>query len=70
MQDEKEKPGREEGDPIHINPAHKGLFTAKANKAKMSVQEFANHVMANKGKYSEQTVQQANFARNASKFSH
>jgi hypothetical protein len=54
---------------ININPANKGKFTAKANKAGMGVQSFASKVMgAPEGKYSPSTRRQANFARNASKW--
>lgn len=53
---------------IHINPANKGKFTASASKAGMGVQEFASHVLANKGKYSPTQVKRANFARNANKW--
>lgn len=55
-------------DGIHINPANKGKFTASASKAGMGVQEFASHVLANKGKYSATQVKRANFARNANKW--
>jgi hypothetical protein len=55
-------------DGIHINPANKGKFTASASKAGMSVSEFANHVMKNKGNYSATQVKRANFARNAAKW--
>jgi len=58
------------GGGIHIKKSHKGLFTAKAKAAGMSVQAFARHVLANKEKYSAATVKQANFARNASKWKH
>jgi hypothetical protein len=50
---------------IHINPANKGKFTASANRAGMSVQEFASKVLANKEDYSSTQVKRANFARNA-----
>lgn len=36
----------------------------------MGVQEFANHVLANKDKYSPTLVKRANFARNSKKFKH
>ena len=55
---------------IHIKESHKGLFTAKASKHGMGVQEFASHVLANKDSYSPSTVKQANFARNAKSFKH
>jgi len=55
---------------IYINPANKGKFTAKANRAGMGVQEFAGKVLgAPEGRYSASTRKQANFARNASKWS-
>lgn len=53
---------------IHINPANKGKFTASAQRAGMGVQEFAQHVMANKEDYSPTQVKRANFARNAAKW--
>lgn len=56
--------------PIHINPAHKGQFTAKANAAGKSVQGYANQVLAPGSKASTATRQQANFAKNAKKFNH
>lgn len=56
------------GGEIHIKKSHEGLFTQKANRAGMGVQEFASHVLANKENYSSETVKQANFARNAAKW--
>ena len=53
---------------IHIKKSHEGLFTAKAKRAGMGVQEFARHVLANKGKYDAATVKQAQFARNSTKW--
>lgn len=54
---------------ININPANKGKFTAKAKRAGMSVQGFANKVLkAKKGKFSASTRRQANFAKNASRW--
>jgi hypothetical protein len=50
---------------ININPANKGKFTASANRAGMSVQEFASKVLANKEDYSSTQVKRANFAKNA-----
>ena len=56
---------------IHINPAHKGEFTAKAKKAGSGVQAYANKVLsAPKGQYPASTRRQANFARNARGFNH
>jgi hypothetical protein len=56
---------------IHIKKSHEGKFTAwaKAHGFK-SVQEAAKHVMANKTKYSPDVVKMANFAKNATGFSH
>lgn len=53
---------------IMIKPSHEGLFTEKANNAGMSVQQFAEHVLANKEDYPLSTRKQAVFARNARKF--
>lgn len=53
---------------IHIKPANKGKFTAKAKSHGMGVQEFASRVMSNKEDYPSSTVKQANFAKNASKW--
>ena len=61
---------KKSGGKIHIKPENKGKFTASAKKAKMGVQEFANHVLANKEDYSSTQVKRANFARNASKWKH
>ena len=58
------------GGEIHIKKSHEGLFTQKANRAGMGVQEFASHVLANKENYSTATVKQANFARNAASWEH
>jgi len=58
------------GGGIHINPANKGKFTASANAADMGVQEFASHVLANKGSYTPLQVQRANFAHNAAGWQH
>lgn len=55
---------------IHIKPSKRGTFTAAAKKHGMSVQGFANKVLANKGNYSSAMVKKANFARNASKWKH
>lgn len=56
------------GGKIHIKKKNKGKFTEQAKRAGMSVQQFAKHVLANKGKYSSDTVKRANFARNAAKW--
>lgn len=55
---------------IHIKKANKGKFTAKANKAGMSVQAYATKVLKKGSKASTSTKKQANFARNAKKFKH
>lgn len=56
------------GGEINIKESHKGLFTQKANRAGMGVQEFASHVLANKQNYSSATIKQAVFAQNAAKW--
>lgn len=55
---------------IHINPKHKGEFTAKAKRAGLSVQAYATRVLSHPKQYPAATVKQANFARNATKFKH
>ena len=42
-----------------------GVFTAKAKKAGMGVQEFARKVLANTDDYDIKTVRQASFAKGA-----
>ena len=54
---------------IHIKKSHEGLFTKKAKAAGMSVQAFATKVLAPGSKASPATKKQANFARNAKKWS-
>lgn len=54
--------------PIHINPANKGKFTAKAKAHGESVQGYAADVLKPNSKASPATKKQANFARNAAKF--
>lgn len=56
------------GGSIHINPSHRGLFTAWAKRHGMEVQEAARRVMKNREDYSPAIVKRANFARNASRF--
>ena len=46
---------------MHINPEHRGLFTAKAKAAGESVQEYANEKSGAGGKLGKE----ANFARMA-----
>lgn len=59
------------GGGIHINPAHEGDFTAKANAAGMGVQEYATKVLnAPEGQYDSSTRRQANFAHNAAGWNH
>ena len=50
---------------ININPANKGKFTASANRAGMSVQDFASKVLANKEDYSAKQIKRATFAKNS-----
>ena len=59
-----------DGGEIHIKDSKKGTFTAAAKKHGMGVQEFASKVLANKDNYSPAMVRKANFARNASHWSH
>jgi hypothetical protein len=59
-----------EGGSIHIKESKKGTFTAAAKKHGMDVQKFARQVLANKGNYSLEMVQKANFAKNASEWKH
>jgi hypothetical protein len=56
------------GSGIHIKPEKRGVFTAKAKKAGMSVQGYASRVLGNKEKYPSSLVKQANFAKNAAKW--
>lgn len=46
----------------------KGSFKAAASRADMGVQEFANHVLANKQDFTPAMRRKANFARNASRW--
>jgi hypothetical protein len=55
---------------IHIKPANKGKFTAKAKAHGMGVQAYAKKVLAAGSHASAATKKQANFARNAKKFKH
>lgn len=56
------------GGEINIKKSHEGLFTQKANRAGMGVQEFASHVLANRQNYSSDTIKQAVFAQNTAKW--
>ena len=56
--------------PIHINPANKGKFTAKATAAGMGVQSYAHQVLLSGSHASKATKKQAVFAENAPKFNH
>lgn len=47
---------------IYIKPANRGKFTAAAKRANMGVQEYADHILANKENYSSTLVKRANFA--------
>jgi hypothetical protein len=55
---------------IHINPAHKGEFTRKAQAHGESVQEYAADVLKPGSKASPETKKQGNFVRNAAHFIH
>jgi hypothetical protein len=50
-----------------VPPSHRGIFTAKAKKAGMSVAEFASKTLAAGSKADTKTKRQAVFARNAAK---
>jgi hypothetical protein len=60
-------PSFKKGGSIHIKKKNRGKFTAAAKRAGMGVQEFANHVLANKDKYSATQIKRANFAKNSKK---
>lgn len=53
---------------IHIKKGREGLFSAKARRAGMGVQEYARKVLAKGSRASAETRRQANFARNAKKW--
>ena len=53
-----------------VHPSRRGDFTAKAERAGMGVQEFANHVLSPDSNADTLTKHQAVFARNARKFHH
>lgn len=53
---------------IMIKKENRGKFTESANRANMSVQEYARHILANKEDYSPTLIKRANFARNAAKW--
>ena len=67
---EEEPEQKNAGGPISIKPENRGKFTQKANAAGMGVQAYANKVLsAPEGRYDPSTRKQANFARNANKWS-
>lgn len=53
---------------ITIKKSRRGLFSAKAKRAGMSVQAYARKVLAKGSRASAATKRQANFARNAAKW--
>jgi hypothetical protein len=54
---------------IHINPSHAGLLTAKARAAGYaSALEFARYVLAHKDIFHPDTIKEAQFAVNVSKW--
>jgi hypothetical protein len=55
---------------INIKPSKRGTFTAAATKAGMGVQAYAAYVLAHPDQFSPALRKKANFARNATKFSH
>jgi hypothetical protein len=61
---------KSKGSGIAINPKNEGKFSEWAKRHGMGVQEAAQHVLANKDRYSSAVVKQANFARNAAKWKH
>jgi hypothetical protein len=56
------------GSGIHLNPANRGKFTAKANRSGKSVAAYANKVTKPGSKASTKTKRQAVFAKNARKW--
>lgn len=56
---------KQQGGSIKIKKSHEGLFTKEASSAGYGVQEFANHILANKDHYSPEVVKRASFAHNA-----
>ena len=53
---------------INIKPSHKGLFTAEANRAGMSVQGYASKVLSDPNA-SSAVKKRANFAKAAAGWS-
>lgn len=49
---------------IHIDPSKRGTFKAQATRMGMSVKEAADHILANKDKYTPKMIKKANFAKN------
>ncbi|MBR1774081.1 MAG: hypothetical protein IJ759_01015 [Bacteroidales bacterium] len=54
----------------HIYTTYKIKLPESAARAGMGVQEFANHVLANKENYSSTQIKRANFAKNAAGWKH
>lgn len=54
--------------PIHIKASHKGLLTQKAREAGMQPLAFAHKVLARKDLYHPDTIKEAQFAVNASRW--
>lgn len=55
---------------IMIKPSRRGLFTAKAKRAGMSVQAYARKVLKKGSRATAATRRQANFAIQAKRWSH
>jgi hypothetical protein len=53
-----------------LKESRKGTFTAAATRHHEGVQEFAHHVLANPGDFSEKERKKAQFAVNASHWHH
>lgn len=56
--------------PPHIKESRAGTFTDAATKHHEGVQEFAHHIVANPGDYSERMRKKAQFAVNAAGWHH
>lgn len=53
---------------IKIKPENKGKFTASANRAGMSVQEYASHILNDRDHYNSSEIKRAVFAKNSAKW--
>jgi hypothetical protein len=55
---------------ININRENKGIFTEKAERNRMGVQQYANYVLSHKDDFNLKTRQQAQFSSNSRNFQH